>query len=127
MAAVGRIPPGRAGRMWLRRRLATAQRGRDQLDRKLHILIPELQRRRLQADQWQRQWAQACQNADTWLLRAVLLGGQDALRNAAALQPTQIEVTWTTAMGVNYPADARLAPGTPRPSTMTPPTGTGVA
>jgi len=123
MATVGRIPPGRAGRMWLRRRLATAQRGRDQLDRKLHILIPELQRRRLQADQWQRQWAQACQNADTWLLRAVLLGGQDALRNAAALQPTQIEVTWTTAMGVNYPADARLAPGTPRPSTMTPPTG----
>ena len=118
MATVGRIPPGRAGRMWLRRRLATAQRGRDQLDRKLHVLIPELQRRHLQADQWQRQWAQACQDADTWLLRATLLGGQDALRNAAPRQPTQIEITWTTAMGVSYPADARFASDTTRPSTQ---------
>jgi V/A-type H+-transporting ATPase subunit D len=95
--------------MWLRRRLATAQRGREQLDRKLHILIPELQRRRIQAKQWRQQWADACEEADTWLLRATLLGGQDALRNAAAPQLAQINVTWATAMGVSYPADARLA------------------
>jgi V/A-type H+-transporting ATPase subunit D len=104
--------------MWLRRRLATAQRGHDQLDRKLHILLPELQRRRLQADQSQRQWSDACQEADTWLLRATLLGGQDALRNATTPQLTQIEVTWTTAMGVSYPADARLADHTAQPSSQ---------
>lgn len=109
MAPMARTPPGRAGRMWLRRRLATAQRGREQLDRKLHILIPELQRRRLQAEQWHRQWANACQAADTWLLRATLLGGQDALRRATSPQLTEIDVTWTTAMGLRYPADARLA------------------
>ena len=44
MALLARIPPGRAGRMWLRRRLATAERGREQLDRKLRILLPDLQR-----------------------------------------------------------------------------------
>ncbi len=95
--------------MWLRRRLETAGRGRDQLDRKLHILIPELQRQRLRADQWHQRWVDACTEADTWLLRATLLGGQDALRNATAAQLAQIDVTWTTAMGLSYPADIRLA------------------
>jgi V/A-type H+/Na+-transporting ATPase subunit D len=108
MAFAARIPPGRSGRMWLRRRVATAARGRDQLDRKLRILIPEQQRLRIQADLRQTAWVAACEEARTWLLRAALLGGQDAIRSAAAPQPAELEVVWTTAMGLRYPADAKL-------------------
>ncbi|HSO55578.1 MAG TPA: V-type ATPase, D subunit, partial [Actinomycetes bacterium] len=41
------VPPGRAGRLWLRGRLATAERGLDLLDRKLRILRREQERLRL--------------------------------------------------------------------------------
>ncbi len=109
MAPAARIPPGRSGRMWLRRRLATAARGRDQLDRKLRILLPEQQRMRIQADRCRKTWVAACEQARTWLLRAALLGGQDAIRSAAAPHPAEVEIVWTTAMGLRYPADATLA------------------
>jgi V/A-type H+-transporting ATPase subunit D len=102
--------------MWLQGHLATAQRGRDQLDRKLRILIPELQRRRLAAQRWQQEWASACTEADIWLLRATLLGGQDALRAASTTELTHITVTWTTAMGLSYPADAQVTEPSERPS-----------
>lgn len=108
MAFGPRIPPGRAGRMWLRRRADTAARGRDQLDRKLRILIPEQQRLRIHADRSRAAWATACEGARTWLLRATLLGGQDAVRNATPPQPVGVEIIWTTAMGLSYPADVRL-------------------
>lgn len=108
MALLARIPPGRAGRLWLRRRLGTAERGRDQLDRKLRVLVPELQRRRFQADRSREEWAAACDDARTWLLRAGLLGGQDAVRYAAAPHLAEVELTWTTAVGLSYPTDARL-------------------
>lgn len=108
MALLARIPPGRAGRLWLRRRLDTAERGRDQLDRKLRILVPELQRRRIQADLCRKDWAEACSDATTWLLRATLLGGQDAVRHAVPPHLAEVELTWTTAVGLSYPADVRL-------------------
>ncbi len=90
--------------MWLRRRLGAAERGRDQLDRKLRILVPEQQRLRVLADDCQRDWLAACDDAKVWMLRATLLGGQDAIRYAAAPEPADVEVTWTTALGVRYPA-----------------------
>jgi V/A-type H+-transporting ATPase subunit D len=109
MALLARIPSGRAGRMWLRRRLGAAERGRDQLDRKLRILVPEQQRLRILADGCQRDWLAACDDAKVWMLRATLLGGQDAIRYAAAPEPADVEVTWTTSLGVRYPAAAGLA------------------
>lgn len=112
MALLARIPPGRAGRMWLRRRLSTAERGREQLDRKLRILLPDLQRLGIQQERTREQWATACDVATTWLLRAVLLGGEDALRHAAPAGPARAEITWTTVMGLRYPADAALLPPT---------------
>jgi V/A-type H+-transporting ATPase subunit D len=116
MPVTAKIPPGRAGRMWLRRRLQAATRGRDQLDRKLRILIPERQRLNIQAQQRDTAWRTACHDAQTWLLRAVLLGGQDATRTATASHPVDVETTWTAAMGVSYPTGIRiLAPaGEPR-------------
>lgn len=115
MALLARVPPGRAGRMWLRRRLGTAERGRDQLDRKLRILIPEQRRLHAQAEHCRKGWAVACDDARVWLLRATLLGGQDVLRMASVPHLVDIEVVWTTAMGLRYPADARLVAPPPEP------------
>jgi len=115
MAFGARIPPGRAGRMWLRRRVDTAVRGRDQLDRKLRILVAEQQRLRAQADRSRAEWVTSCEVAQTWLLRATLLGGQDAVHNATPPQPANVEIAWTTAMGLSYPADVRLVAPTSQP------------
>lgn len=38
------VPPGRAGRLWLRRRLAAAERAVELLERKLRILRAEQDR-----------------------------------------------------------------------------------
>jgi V/A-type H+-transporting ATPase subunit D len=94
--------------MWLRRRLDTAERGRDQLDRKLRILLPELERRRLLAARRREVWIADVALAQTWLLRASLLGGQDALANARPQAPADVQVVWTTSMGLSYPDDVRL-------------------
>lgn len=110
MPSLSAIPPGRAGRSWLRRRLATAERGREQIDRKLRILFPEQQRLRAQLDRHRADWVSACADANRWLLRATLLGGQDGIRDAATLRPVEVEVGWTTAMGLRYPGDVTLSP-----------------
>ena len=110
MPSLAAVPPGRAGRSWLRRRLATAERGRDQIDRKLRILFPEQQRLRIQAERNRAEWVAACADADRWLLRAALLGGQDGIRDASTLQPVTVEVRWSTAMGLSYPSGADLSP-----------------
>lgn len=95
--------------MWLRRRIGTAERGRDQLDRKLRILVPEQARLRLLADECRKEWLDACGFAKIWMLRATLLGGQDAIRYAASPEPVHVQVTWTTALGLRYPVAAGLA------------------
>lgn len=115
MSPATRIPPGRSGRLWLRRRLGTANAGRDQLDRKLRILVPEQETLRMQAERCRQDWMAACEEARTWLLRAVLLGGQDALRCAAPAEPAEVEVVWTVAMGLRYPSDAALVEQPQRP------------
>lgn len=116
MRAPGRVPPGRAGRMWLSRRLETAEHGRDQLDRKLRILVQDQQRMGIVADRARVEWRSACREADTWLLRAALLGGQDAVRGAAAPSLVDVDVTWVSEMGLTYPATVELesTSGVPR-------------
>ncbi|MFZ2013470.1 MAG: V-type ATP synthase subunit D [Nocardioides sp.] len=102
--------------MWLARRLQTAQRGRDQLDRKLRILVQDQERMRILAERAGAEWRTAFKEADTWLLRAALLGGQDAIRAAAAGSPAEVDVTWVSEMGLTYPAavELRSAPGPAR-------------
>jgi len=99
--------------MWLRGRLATAERGRDQLDRKLRILIPERQRLQTRLQLRQEAWSAAYDEAQTWLLRAVLLGGEDAIRGATPTRLAGVEVIWTSAMGLSYPDDAVVADPVP--------------
>ncbi|KRE52527.1 V-type ATP synthase subunit D [Phycicoccus sp. Soil748] len=108
------VPPGRAGRVWLRRRLQTARRGREQMDRRLRILLPE--RRQLVAvlDQQRHDWSGACEDAATWLRRAALLGGEDALELARSAQQVRVTVAWASSMGVTYPVEASLTRAGPQ-------------
>jgi V/A-type H+-transporting ATPase subunit D len=100
------VPPGRAGRLWLRRRQAVAERGRAQLDRKLRILLPQQQSHRMRTAHLQQQCVEASEQARTWVLRAALLGGEDALRSGAPLEPAEARVGWQVVMGVALPIDA---------------------
>jgi V/A-type H+-transporting ATPase subunit D len=103
-------PPGRAGRMWLERRLDVARRGADVLDRKLRILQVELERLRAATTRTGQDWDICCAAADRWLLRAALLGGQRAIRLAAADRPADVQISYAVTMGVRHPAGATCRP-----------------
>ncbi|WP_330180118.1 V-type ATP synthase subunit D [Nocardia sp. NBC_01503] len=109
-----RIPPGRAGRLWLRRRLDLAERGVALLDRKLALLEPEARRRTVLRDDTAREWEAACAHARTWQLRAALLGGRRAPRSVA-VPAADITVRTAAIAGVRYPCgvDCRLPQNLP--------------
>jgi V/A-type H+/Na+-transporting ATPase subunit D len=103
---VSGVPPGRTGRLWLRRRLDTAQRGSELLDRRLQLLRREEDLVAARARQTAAEWAACCAEAEQWLLRAALLGGQRAVVLAASGTPTEVTVSFSVAAGVRYPVDA---------------------
>lgn len=107
-----RAPPGRAGRLWLLRRLATARLAADLLDRKLRILHGEQDRLRALARDTGAAWRAAWRAADVWGARVALLGGRRELRLAAAPSPSEVAVEWTVVMGLRYPAKATCRPAT---------------
>ena len=100
------VPPGRAGRLWLDRRLAVARRAADLLDRKLRLLQTELARRQETAALRAAEWDRCRTDAERWLLRMCLLGGQRAVRLGVDGQYADVEVTYTTTMGVRHPDGA---------------------
>src|SRR4051812_49693299 len=105
MAPAGRSirhPPGRAGRLWLERRLAAATRGGELLERKLAVLRREEARLAARAEETRGAWETACTAAERSGLIAAALGGDHAAPLAGT--PTDVEVTWTSFMGVRYPA-----------------------
>ena len=102
------VPPGRAGRLWLVRRLETARSGAGLLDRKLRILQAELARRQRAAAQTARSWESGQADAQAWLLRAALLGGQRAIRLGAG-GLADVTISYAATMGIRYPAETRCA------------------
>lgn len=102
-------PPGRAGRLWLVQRLTVARRAADLLDRKLRILSRELARLRERSESTRQDWVSQCSEADRWLLRAVMLGGERAIEAGAAAGSTEVTVAYTQTMGIEHPRDARCA------------------
>ena len=100
------VPPGRAGRLWLQRRLGTARRGAGLLDRKLRILQAQLDQARESAAQTATEWRYRQAEAEPWLLRAALLGGQRAIRLADDGLFAEVTVSYTATMGIRYPAGA---------------------
>jgi V/A-type H+-transporting ATPase subunit D len=104
-----RVPPGRAGRIWLVRRLDTACRGADLLDHKLRILQGELARLDAALAQTAARWDECQADARTWLVRAALLGGERAIRLADDGQAADVRVTYSTTMGIRYAKTATCA------------------
>lgn len=105
-----RVPPGRSGRLWLRRRLAAATRATALLEQKLRTLREEHRRLSLRAQHTGAQWAEHVANAETWGLRATLAGGERGLRLATTTDLATVTITWTTSMGVTYPVEATYEP-----------------
>jgi V/A-type H+-transporting ATPase subunit D len=104
-----RVPPGRAGRLWLLGRLDAARRGRELLDRKRQLLQREQRRLALVADERSQAWDDACARAQAWSLRAGILGGTAATTFFAGEIAGRATVTidWRNTMGVRHPEDAR--------------------
>ncbi|MEU3347204.1 V-type ATP synthase subunit D [Streptomyces sp. NPDC006700] len=99
-----RVPAGRAGRLRLRRGLAAAVRAADLLERKLRLLLDRERTARRAAEDAGRVWRKRLADAETWLLRGVLLGGEHALAVAAPADRARVDVAWATLMGVSHPA-----------------------
>jgi V/A-type H+-transporting ATPase subunit D len=104
-----RIPPGRAGRIWLRDRLAVATSALSLLERKRALLEGEQRRLRAHREQTARDWARACADAREWQTRAALFGGTRAMIAAAPVQHADITVHGTTLAGVRYPDHVEYA------------------
>ena len=85
-------PPGRTGRLWLRRRLDTAVRGSDLLGRRLQILRRAQDTLRGQAERTSEVWERSCTEADLWLLRATLLGGRRTVSLGASKLSADVTV-----------------------------------
>lgn len=107
------VPPGRAGRLWLRQRLATATRAIALLEQKLRTLQEEERRLRLRTRNTGDRWQETAATAETWLLRATLAGGLRSIRLATTDDLAAVAISWTTSMGVRYPSAASCVP--PRP------------
>jgi V/A-type H+/Na+-transporting ATPase subunit D len=100
------VPPGRAGRLWLVRRLSVARRGADLLDRKHRILLAETSRLADAAARTAAEWERRCADAERWLLRAAMLGGERAVRLAADGSAADVTVSYGITMGVRHPDGA---------------------
>jgi len=106
MATLRGVPPGRAGRIWLQRRLGLARHAASRLDQKLRILRTEQAHAALLLERTRPVWEERCREAETWLLRAAVLGGQAAVRPPAVAPLADVSVVWTTSMGATYPTEA---------------------
>ncbi len=111
-----RTPPGRAGRQWLARRLAVADRGARVLDDKRRALLHERTRFAALVDETRSMWEEAVADAETWQRRALLISGQRSLKLACfyTTEPTRVRLAWRRSMGATYPSEAEVkVPPTP--------------
>lgn len=97
------IPPGRAGRLWLRGRLEAAATAVALLERKQALLEKEHRMLLARCEATRADWIAADAAARRWYQRAVLSGGRRPLTLATPLQPCDVTVTATTVVGVRYP------------------------
>jgi V/A-type H+/Na+-transporting ATPase subunit D len=100
-----RPPAGRAGRLWLVRRLAVARRGQDVLEQKRRALLHRLDQLEAQLEEAQGDWRREATEAETWWQRAAVLSGERPLELARASQHGEAEVrlAWRNTLGVVYP------------------------
>ncbi len=111
-----RVQPGRAGRLWLVRRLELARRGVEVLDQKRQTLLREQQRLSEVLAAAARDWELKARAAAGWNDRALAIAGERRLRLAAAAGSSscEVEVEWRNALGTVFPAVASVHPGPER-------------
>lgn len=97
------MPPGRSGRVWLQRRLGMARQSAGLLQQKLQVLRAEQSRYALLVQHTAPEWERSCREAETWLLRGALLGGQRAVQISTEGPTASVAVTWRTEMGTRHP------------------------
>ncbi len=112
-----RIPPGRAGRIWLVGRLETGRRGAELLDRKRQALLREQVRVRAEAADAGRAWRDAAAKAALWSDRAAMLDGAGRLELLArhVHEKASLELSWSNLMGARIPAIQAAAVPHPPP------------
>ncbi len=112
-----RIPPGRAGRLWLVRRLDIARRGAELLDRKRQALLREHARVRGEADEAREAWESAAAQVALWTARASMLDGAGRLELLARYveEPASLEVSESNLMGARIPSLQRITVPEPPP------------
>jgi V/A-type H+-transporting ATPase subunit D len=104
------VPPGRAGRLLLDRRLTGARRAADLLDRKLRILRAELRELSDQATRTEQEWHLHSTQADRRLLIAALLAGERAIISATGASYADVHIDYAVTIGVRRPASGQYAP-----------------
>jgi V/A-type H+-transporting ATPase subunit D len=102
-----RHPAGRAGRPWLAHRLEVARRGAELLADKQRALLRERARLEPLLAQARSDWEQRAREAERWLARAAMLGGERQL-DLVPPAVAQLTVGWRTILGVRCPADPQL-------------------
>jgi V/A-type H+/Na+-transporting ATPase subunit D len=103
-----RVPPGRAGRLWLMDRLETARRGMQLLDKKQQLLQREYRRLALLARDRRRGLESACTQAAQWAKRATMLGNRSEIAVIAGSIAGRAgaKISWRNTMGVVHPEEA---------------------
>jgi V/A-type H+/Na+-transporting ATPase subunit D len=112
-----RIPPGRAGRIWLVGRLEIARRGAELLDRKRQALLREQSHVRAEAASARREWHAAAAEAALWSDRAAMLDGAGGVELLArhVHEQASLELSWSNLMGARIPAIAAATVPDPPP------------
>jgi V/A-type H+-transporting ATPase subunit D len=108
MTGPRRIPPGRAGRLWLLERLRSGRLAGSLLDRKVKILRAEQERLRTVAEQSRARWLDHARAADLGGQRAALLGGERDFRRSTPAERATVDVEWGSIMGARYPVAATV-------------------
>lgn len=106
----------RAERAEVQRRLATARRGAELLERKQRILQRSMEGLEEKAAAGRRKWEAAAGEAAVWLRRTTALDGADRVSEAAPPEPALAVVQWGGAMGISYPEAASCTVPTAPPA-----------
>lgn len=96
-------PPGRTGRLWARRRLATAREAADLLEAKIVALTAARGELREEAEAARRDWSEAAHRAREAGDAALAAGGRRGVSLGTPREPARVEVTWERRAGVRCP------------------------
>lgn len=100
-----RIPPGRAGRLWLIRHRDLARRATDMLERKQRLLREESRRRTSRIDALRSEWERASAEMQTWMTRGLLAAGHHRVAAmGAAAEAATLTLCSEKVLGVELPA-----------------------